>query len=56
MIHGDNDQVAPYEAAQRFAVLSGAQLIIVPGGDHRLSIPGAPELVLKSAVDFLLGK
>ena len=56
MIHGDNDQVAPYEAAQRFAVLSGAQLITVPGGDHRLSIPGAPELVLKSAVDFLLGK
>ena len=54
MIHGDDDRVAPYEAAQRFAALSGAKLITVPGGDHRLSIPGAPERVLEEAVGFLL--
>lgn len=54
MIHGDEDQVAPYAAAQRFAALSGARFITVPGGDHQLSIPGAPQRVLSAALDFLL--
>lgn len=54
MIHGDADQVAPYAAAQRFAAQAGARLVTVPGGDHQLSIPSAPQRVLDAAIDFLL--
>ena len=54
MIHGDADQVASYAAAQRFAAQSGAQLLTVAGGDHRLSIPGAPEKVAEAAAAFFL--
>lgn len=56
MIHGDADAVASYEAAQRFAALSGADFITVPGGDHRLSGPGMPETVMRSAIRFFLGR
>lgn len=55
MIHGDADTVASYEAAQQFARLSGAEFITVPGGDHRLSGPGMPETVMRSAARFFFG-
>ncbi len=55
MVHGDRDETAPVEAAVRFADRFGAALTIIPGGDHRLSIPGAPERVLALAAAFFTG-
>ena len=50
MIHGDEDQTASPEAARRFAQTFGARLIQVPGGDHSLSGPGMPQLVVREAL------
>ena len=44
------------EEARRFAVRFQIPLTVIPGGDHRLSIPGAPELVLERAAAFFLGR
>jgi predicted glycosyltransferase/alpha/beta superfamily hydrolase len=33
-IHGDNDQIQPYERAKLVAELSGAELVTIPGGGH----------------------
>lgn len=52
MIHGELDTTVPLPDAQSFAEKFGAPITIVPGGDHRLSIPGAPEQVLKLAAEF----
>lgn len=54
MIHGDEDQTASPEAARRFAQTFGARLIQVPGGDHSLSGPGMPQLVVREALEFYL--
>ena len=54
MIHGDEDQTASPEAARRFAQSFGARLIQVPGGDHSLSGPGMPQLVVREALEFYL--
>lgn len=53
MIHGAADDIAPLAAAQRFAAYSGAQLLTVPGGQHRLDAPGQPQLVLDKTREFL---
>ena len=34
MIHGDNDQIQPYQRAQLVAELTGAELFTIPGGGH----------------------
>ena len=44
----------PPEAARRFAQTFGARLIQVPGGDHSLSGPGMPQLVVREALEFYL--
>ena len=54
MTHGDEDQTASPEAARRFAQTFGARLIQVPGGDHSLSGPGMPQLVVREALEFYL--
>lgn len=46
----------PEEEARRFAVRFQIPLTVIPGEDHRLSIPGAPELVLERAAAFFLGR
>ena len=51
---GDEDQTASPEAARRFAQTFGARLIQVPGGDHSLSGPGMPQLVVREALEFYL--
>jgi len=54
MIHGDKDETIPIGDARSFAERFDVPLIVVPGGDHRLSTPGAPEQVLKTAAEFFL--
>ena len=56
MVHGELDETIPVEEARRFAVRFQIPLTVIPGGDHRLSIPGAPELVLERAAAFFLGR
>lgn len=34
VIHGDNDQIQPYERAKLVAELSGGELVTIPGGGH----------------------
>ena len=53
MIHGSSDEDVDYSNAADFARKFGIELITVPGGDHRLSIPGAPEKVLEETLGFL---
>lgn len=53
MIHGTADDDIEYGRAKEFADKHGIELITVQGGDHMLSIPGAPERVLKEALSFL---
>lgn len=52
LLHGENDAIASPAAAKRYAETFSAALGIVPGGDHRLSIPGAPERVVAEAIAF----
>lgn len=56
MIHGQQDSTASPDAAQRFAREKGAELIMVPGAEHRLMEPGNPERALQAAIDFFAGK
>ena len=56
MVHGGQDQVAPVKAAQRFATRFGAQLTILPQGEHNLMGPGELEQVLSLTVAFLQGR
>ena len=56
MIHGEDDQTILLEDARPFAEKFQVPFTVVPGGDHRLSIPGAPEQVLKLAVEFYRSK
>ncbi|MBQ1352113.1 MAG: alpha/beta hydrolase [Oscillospiraceae bacterium] len=52
MIHGEADETILVQHARRFAEKFQIPLTIVPGGDHSLSIPGAPEQVLEHALRF----
>ena len=52
MVHGECDEVAPLSDAQRFAEKFHIPLCVIPHGDHRLSIPGAPEAVFAQAKEF----
>ena len=52
MIHGSADEDIDYSEARAFAEKYDVLLITVEGGDHRLSIPGAPEKVLEEALRF----
>ena len=52
MIHGEADDKIPLADALSFAERFHVPLTVVPGGDHQLSIPGAPELVVKHATEF----
>ncbi|MCL2792578.1 MAG: alpha/beta hydrolase [Spirochaetaceae bacterium] len=52
MIHGEADQTVPLSNAKSFAEMFHVPLTVALNGDHQLSIPGAPEQVLKLAADF----
>lgn len=52
MIHGSSDETISYDRAKEFAEKNGIPLVTVEGGDHRLSVSGAPEKVLQEALDF----
>lgn len=39
MVHGELDETIPVEEARRFAVRFQIPLTVIPGEDHRLSIP-----------------
>lgn len=52
MIHGEADETILVQHARRFADQFRIPLTIVPGGDHSLSVPGAPEQVLALALCF----
>ncbi|MBE6037510.1 MAG: alpha/beta hydrolase [Clostridiales bacterium] len=52
MVHGEADDLIPVEGALDFAELVDADITVVPGGDHRLSIPGGPQLVVEKAKNF----
>ena len=52
MIHGEQDSTASPAAARKFAAEKGAELILVPGAEHRLMEPGNPERALQAAIDF----
>ena len=56
MVHGELDETIPLAEARRFAGKFSVPLTVVPGGDHRLSLPGAPELVLERAAAFFLAE
>lgn len=53
MIHGMADDTASPDDALRFAKEKGADITLVFGGDHQLSIPNAPEKVKSLALSFL---
>ena len=53
MIHGTADEDIDYAKAKAFASQYDIELITVPGGDHRLSIPGAPEKVVEEVLKFI---
>lgn len=52
MIHGESDETIPLSDVQTFAKKFHIPLTVVPNGDHRLSIPRAPEQVARLAADF----
>ncbi|MFA5635509.1 MAG: alpha/beta hydrolase [Anaerovoracaceae bacterium] len=54
MIHGEADETASVKDARCFASQSGADLLIVEGGSHRLMEPGQTDLVMKTAMDFFI--
>jgi pimeloyl-ACP methyl ester carboxylesterase len=55
MIHGESDQTTPLSDTQAFSKMFHVPLILIPDGDHQLSVSGAPEKVLKQAAKFFLG-
>jgi len=52
MVHGEDDLSVPLGDARAFAEKFHTPLAVIPGGDHQLSIPGAPERVLELALEF----
>ena len=55
MVHGAKDSVAPPEDARRFAVQFGADLLLLPNGEHPLMGEGELEQVLQKTVEFFSG-
>jgi pimeloyl-ACP methyl ester carboxylesterase len=55
MIHGEFDEEVQLSDVRRFAEMYHVPLHVIEKGDHQLSIPGAPEQVLKIATEFFLG-
>ncbi|MGN0704857.1 MAG: alpha/beta hydrolase, partial [Lentihominibacter sp.] len=53
MIHGSGDETIDYDRAKEFSEKHDIEMITVENGDHRLSIPGAPEKVLSEMLEFL---
>lgn len=51
-LHGEADETADPDQVRRFAAYAGAELLMVPGGEHRLMEEGEPELVVEKAVAF----
>ena len=51
MVHGAKDSVAPPEAARRFAETFGAELRMLPNGEHNLMGEGELEQVLAFAAE-----
>ena len=54
MIHGEADRTVPLSDAKSFSGMFHTPLFVVPDGDHQLSVPGAPDQVLKLAAEFFL--
>lgn len=54
MIHGSLDCTAPALDAARFAKLSGATFQLLKGAEHRLMGSGEMDIVLESAIKFLM--
>lgn len=54
MIIGTGDETTPPVDALHFSEKFKINRCMIPGGDHKLSIPGAPEEVLKQALAFFL--
>lgn len=52
LVHGSRDETASPQAALRFAEKAGAEMVMLPEGDHRLSLEGMPETVLELARKF----
>lgn len=52
MVHGTGDDTASPEAARRFAAQAEAQITMIRGGDHQLSLPGMPQQVVELAASF----
>ena len=52
MVHGEVDQTVPLGDVRAFAEMFLVPMLVIPNGDHQLSIPGAPEQVLKIAIEF----
>lgn len=52
MIHGSDDEDVDYSMAKAFAEKYDIDLVTVEGGDHRLSVEGAPEKVLEETLEF----
>ena len=55
MVHGAKDSVAPPEDAQRFAAQFGADLLLLPNGEHPLMGEGELEQVLQKTIEFFGG-
>ena len=55
MVHGAKDSVAPPEDAQRFAAQFGADLLLLPNGEHPLMGKGELEQVLQKTIEFFGG-
>ena len=55
MVHGAKDSVAPPEDAQRFAAQFGADLLLLPNGEHPLMGEGELEQVLQKTMEFFGG-
>lgn len=54
MIHGTDDREIDYAKAVRFAAKNSIDIITVEGGDHQLSVRGAPETVVKETLNFIM--
>ncbi len=52
MIHGTEDETAPYEDAVRFAQTYSIPVISVKGADHRFTTEGAMDIVRDAACEF----
>ena len=56
MVHGAKDDVAPPDAAQAFAEKFGAEIILLPNGEHNLMGEGELDQVLDLTRSFFLNQ